>query len=392
MSEKLKHVLIHIGGNEHGGLKSFNEVLYKGLVNKGIKVTYVSDRNESYAKYILSEGRNLYYSNVDRINFFNFWSILSFYVNLIGFFFQGKLKEKDISETLAFIDPDVIIGNSFYSAGVIGPASIISGYPLIVCQHVITNKSGFFDIKDKISAYFFNKYCKKIVGVSKLSINKLQEYLNIEHQVIYNCIDAIELNNLYRNEFRKSHGILNDCLVVGTACRITEERGISIFVDAAIQFLQKTTTKVTFIIAGEALYEKEIIFLEKILKQVNDSGYNCSIKYIGFVNMSCFINGIDIYCHTLSKGIESFGLSIFQSAFLIKPLILCKKGGYNELIPKEIALRYNKQDSRELSLCLEKAVQLNWIKAQKELLKVLDLSIISDRDKWTDKWINVLTV
>ncbi|MUP39638.1 glycosyltransferase [Labilibaculum euxinus] len=390
MQKKIRHVLLHIGGNEHGGLRSFTEELYNQLVEENIKVTFLADRNEGYAKYVLSQGRKIENRNTKRVNVFWFFPKINALVHLIFVFIQGKLHAKKIAEILKRFNPDLIIGCGLYSAGAIGPAVAISNHSLVVGQHTVPNENDIFNLRRTITCYFFNKYCNKIVGVSKQAIEVYVPSLTIDYDVVYNCVEKIKESNVKRDQFRRTYNVKGDSLVIGTACRITQARGIDIFVSAAIQFLKKNKSKkIVFVIAGDAPYKKDKIFLDRILKEIESSGYGCFVKYIGFVDMSHFINGIDIYCHTLSKGVESFGLSIFQSAFLNKPLILCKQGGYNELLPLIIGLRYNKESASELSLCLEKVSDVKWISEQRENLKNIDLSIVSDKKKWINKWIGV---
>ena len=85
------------------------------------------------------------------------------------------------------------------------------------------------------SSHFWNNS-----DVSKLSIETLKVHLTIENEVVYNCLDPIIYNTKYREEFRLQHKISSNAIVIGTASRITKERGIAIFVEAAIQFLKNT--------------------------------------------------------------------------------------------------------------------------------------------------------
>ena len=53
-------------------------------------------------------------------------------------------------------------------------AKTILGLPLIVCQHNVPNQVDYLGIRKRISTYFFNKYCKKVVGVSNQAIDYLE--------------------------------------------------------------------------------------------------------------------------------------------------------------------------------------------------------------------------
>jgi glycosyltransferase involved in cell wall biosynthesis len=168
-------------------------------------------------------------------------------------------------------------------------------------------------------------------------------------QVIYNGIDIGELNSIQTDteSIKKSLGIDEHSLVVGTVANIRPEKGLRYLVEAARLVLEQKP-EVTFVIVGRETSKESLVRLQGLAKslKIRDRIIFTGFRHDALQIMTTF----DVF--VLPSMWEAFALVIMEAMGLGKPIVATNVGGVPEAIddgvngflvpprdPKRLALR-----------------------------------------------------
>lgn len=213
-----------------------------------------------------------------------------------------------------------IIHTHLSKANVIGAiVSKILGLKSVATAHGLNKKSQY-------------KYCDHVICVSNavkenlLSQDAREKRLN----VIYNGIDIDRFNPDAEGLHKRSlegdlTGKNNAGFNVGIIARLSYEKGVDLFLEAARSMLNKIPDS-KFFIAGNGVLKDELI------KRADNLGIGNSVYFLGFVGDSLvsFINELDVVVFPSLK--EGLPLSLIESMSMEKVVIVSDAGGMPEVV------------------------------------------------------------
>jgi glycosyltransferase involved in cell wall biosynthesis len=387
------HIMIHINGNQGGGIRSVSEAWYKGFVEKGFRVSYLMNTNGSYTKELLDKNREIYCADVCEIRSVS-WNFFGTQLpDVIGWIksYRSTIRaRKNFERIFSKAKPSVIIGDGAASAAVIGSVCKKYNIKLVCCFHNISHPRDLFSIRKHLIAYLVNRNCCKIVGVSKATLSSFSSFIKIPYSVIYNSVPQVLVSSEKKRIFRDFFNIPENNIVFGCASRITADKAIHRFVEAAKIFIKKNpNVSVTFLIAGETKTINDQIYLQEIVRTIEKNNLNNYISFLGYIPIKEFYSIIDVFCHT-RRDVEPLGLTIVEALSAGLPVILCNEGGFLEFLPSDIGIRYDKKSKKELAIAMEKMLNDYFRKKQAELGKQFYLNRYISFSQWTDKWLDTL--
>ncbi|WP_195335661.1 glycosyltransferase family 4 protein [Paraclostridium bifermentans] len=212
---------------------------------------------------------------------------------------------------------DIIYTNTsvVFSGGII--AKLLRKKSVWHVREIITN--GF---ERKIVSFIVNKFSDVIIANSKAtgdSITKSKKKLKI----VYNAIES-------NGDSVKPQIDNKDVVTIGMAGRINRWKGQKLFVDSAVDVLQKFEN-VNFLIAGD-VYKGEEHILCELKEYIRSKGIENKIEFLGQVNdMNRFYKSLDIFILPSTQP-EPFGLVVIEAMDNELPVIATNHGGPTEII------------------------------------------------------------
>jgi len=163
--------------------------------------------------------------------------------------------------------------------------------------------------------------CDKIIFVSSPSLSKVQKILGFPLQNAAIIQNGIDLNRFNPKLFPKKQ---TSKLIVGTACRLSKEKRLDLFLKAAKE-ISKAISNVEFWIIGDGP-EKEN--LKKLTKELN---LESKVKFLGFQEKpEEFVSQMDVFLVTSET--EGFPLAPLEAKALGIPIVAFAVGGLCEQI------------------------------------------------------------
>ncbi len=187
--------------------------------------------------------------------------------------------------------------------------------PIIFTCHGYNSDYPLLDYK--FSAFFNNKYSKKVIAVSNYErINLLKAGL-LENKLV------VIHNGIHENKDRRELPIKIDGFILGTCSRLDKKKGINYLIEA-FQKIREKVKDIHLVIIGDG---KERGNLEKLVSQDNK-------KYVHFLGnipeaRSYFHN---FHLFILPSLNESFGIVILEVMSQKIPVIATRVGGIPEII------------------------------------------------------------
>ncbi len=195
-------------------------------------------------------------------------------------------------------------------------------------------------IKSVATAHGLNKrsqykYVDRTICVSDaVKRHLLMQGMNEKRlNVIYNGIDTDKFNpaaeGLQRRILKRNITDKNnkECTAfnVGMIARLSREKGVDLFLEAARSVLKELPCA-KFFIAGSGALKRELI------KKADNLGIGNSVYFLGFVgnNLVSFINELDVVVFPSSK--EGLPLSLIESMSMEKVVIVSDAGGMSEVV------------------------------------------------------------
>lgn len=227
--------------------------------------------------------------------------------------------------------PVLILTHGFNGVFVAALASVGLGIPIISSWHGDYYPSTpsqrlrkpLFDALLKVLYRFI---VKDIVTVSEFSKTALvTKGINEQKiQAIHNGIPDISDESDKREEVRKSLGIAEDCLLIGTACRLASQKGLQWFLHA-IALIVKKRQDVRFVIWGDGPLKDELTSLANSLE------INSYITFAGYRSdiVSC-LPSLDVF--VMSSFAEFFSIALLEAMRAALPIVATRVGGNPEAI------------------------------------------------------------
>ena len=387
------HIMIHLDGNECGGIRSVSEMWYKGLVERGIRVSYLMNRNGTYTEELNASHRETYCADMGAIKSSSWYLGRYRMPDLLGWLrssWSMTNARKKVQTILKEARPDTILGNGVKSAAMIGGILKANDVRLISCFHGISNPNDFMNFRKRIIAFLLNAYSHEIVGVSHAAIDPIKPYLNIPHRVIYNTVPEIKKSCEARNRLRKEWNIPKEAVAFGNASRITPAKAIHRFVDAARMLIAlKPDLPLAFLIAGEPRTEGDREYLRDILEKIKKGNLQGKIRYVGYQSIAEFYSALDVFCHT-HEGVEPLGLTIVEALSACLPVILCDRGGFLEFLPGDVGFKYDGASRSELMESMKKMLDASLRDEQSRKGSAFFLNQYISYENWVDAWLSTL--
>lgn len=206
----------------------------------------------------------------------------------------------------------------------------------------------------------------KIVAVGDGVKNNLKEYFEIDDQqimTIYNSI-KLEMKGFGANEIGEQH----QKVYIGTIGRISEQKGIDVFIKA-IAIIKKKYSNIIGVIVGDGE------LMDDMKSLVHQLEIDESILFLGYRN-----NVLDIINQlkfvVLASRWEGLPLTPIEAFSQGKTVIASNISGNNEIVVDgENGLLFEKDDSFALAGCIEKLIK------DERLLSLLQINAFNSFEK-----------
>ncbi|MBZ9625469.1 glycosyltransferase [Clostridium sp. FP2] len=213
--------------------------------------------------------------------------------------------------------------------------SILTGVKVIHTAHVVQeNKKG-------LTKYVLRN--TNIIAVSNGVENNLLNYFNVKAKAIIVIYNGVTNESFEYREIRE----LKECkaegyFLVGTICRLAEEKGIKYYIEAALHLL-KTDAKVKYVIVGEGDLKEEII------NSIEKHNLRNMFIILGFrKDVLNIINQLDlVILPSLREGLPLLPMEVFSQN---KTIVATNIEGTNEVITNNVdGLLVEPRNSKQLA-------------------------------------------
>lgn len=209
---------------------------------------------------------------------------------------------------------------------------LIINRPKIIFTRQGITLSGIFPISIRLrkrvylllERYLYWRYVDYLNAVSTIVLDEMKTQLGVKPANVIMLENRVDVNYLKERsrpaeDIRKELGFTNGEKIVGMAKRLVYEKGITYFIQAAKEILDKNG-KVRFIIVGEGPDRQ---MFEDLVKELDISN---KVKFLGFREDACsYINVMDVFCHP-TIGTEGLPIVVVEAMALNKPVISTKIG------------------------------------------------------------------
>jgi glycosyltransferase involved in cell wall biosynthesis len=234
----------------------------------------------------------------------------------------------------------LIHANTFEAIIIAGIASKIVRIPIIYHKRFVFSH-GFVDrIADML--------CDKIILVSKAAMWDFARHVgnSSKYVVIYNGVSLQEYSlDVNPQDIKTEFCIAESTKVVGTVCRISPEKGLDFFLQAAKRVVNIFPDS-KFIIVGGAFFETDRVYQSELKKLASNLSLSNHVIFTGFRNdVARVMAGMDIV--VLPSVIDdAFPRAPLEAMALAKPVVATKVGGVPEaVIDKVTGLLVSPRDS-----------------------------------------------
>jgi glycosyltransferase involved in cell wall biosynthesis len=180
--------------------------------------------------------------------------------------------------------------------------------------------------------WYFNRL-NHVIAISESVADSLaKSHLKTPVSIIYNGVDLDTFHPSLkkRQEFRQKYNILENEIVVGICSRIAPEKGQDTFVKAA-SLVSQENRKIRFIIAGDAIFDRNRDYKNKIKSMAKDLGVQPNIVWTGFVEKTEeLFAALDIL--VVASIAEPFGRVAIEAGACGLPVIGSASGGIPEIV------------------------------------------------------------
>ncbi len=170
--------------------------------------------------------------------------------------------------------------------------------------------------------------CDEII-IPTASIAKIIKSAGVEHNrisVVSSGVDENFFANPNGKKIREKYNIADDCVVLGTLSRLTEEKNIIFLTETIAEILQKNTN-IIFVCAGEGDLKDEIkeIFKDKdVSRQVIFTGK------VAREDVKHYLDANDIFVYASTS--ETQGTIVTENMYTGKSIVAVGENGVGDLI------------------------------------------------------------
>lgn len=303
-------VLFYTDSTTYGGAERYLCALIKGLRDRCVEV----------ALALPSEG-NGWYKKVDNFGL-EMEKVRSIRdkKDLMGLLHQIRFFIRSDASIIHFNLP-----NPYHSQFSI-LAAMMAHKPVVVTHHlpVLLKEVSW---KGRLFEMILAKGIGKVIAVSLEGKKRIIEKLPFPCEkvvTIHNGIELPSLNGFDSKTIRREFGIGEKELVIGSAGRVTEQKGYKYLIMAARE-LKAKGKNFRIVIAGDGP------LIKRLERQAIEFGIGELILFIGFVeDIFRFLQGIDIFI--LPSLYEGFPFAILEAMAAEKPVIATRVGGIPEVV------------------------------------------------------------
>lgn len=169
--------------------------------------------------------------------------------------------------------------------------------------------------------------------------------------VIYNGIHFEQPSDSFDPEnIKKNIGIEKGDLIIGTACRLIEQKGLKYLINAA-PMIVKEFPSVKFLIVGDGRLKETLESMVRDMKLVN------YFRFLGYrKDVNELLNIFDVY--TLPSLWEGLPLGVLEAMFCKKAIVASRVGGVPELIEDHATgILVDPDDSKQLGHMIVKLLK-----------------------------------
>jgi glycosyltransferase involved in cell wall biosynthesis len=224
----------------------------------------------------------------------------------------------------------LVVANSF-PAGKLGfPAAYDAGIPAILYKQIIIHKSRF---SSTAAIYrFYLRRCDRIIAVSEACRRGLVE-IGIPEKIIVVIPNGVDTEKwkpgVEGNAFRKSFGIEETALLVGTVAVPRPEKGIEVLLQAWAEVVNKhSPARLAIVGAPEPSQQAYGQTLRSVCRSLGIDG---SVVFCGYLqDLQPAYGAFDLFVS--SSHSEAFGLSLAAAMACGKPVVSTRSGGPDEIV------------------------------------------------------------
>jgi glycosyltransferase involved in cell wall biosynthesis len=206
--------------------------------------------------------------------------------------------------------------------------SKITGIPYVGTAH------GFF--KPNGARRLFPCWGDAVIAVSPLVAAELEKVHHVEKNKIYLVTNAVDqedirarLLKVRRDLVRRTYGIPDTAVVVGSIARLVEDKGHAFLVEA-VRRIRRDFPDIYLLIVGDGRQKKS---LEGLIRRDAISSY---VKIVpGSNNITELLAVMDIFAHPATFR-EGFGLSMAEAMIAKKPVIVTDIPAVNSIIENNV--------------------------------------------------------
>ena len=218
-----------------------------------------------------------------------------------------------------------LLGSNVYAA----IAGLATGVPVVATYHGMVDVSPderFKVLKKKAMQWGIDHY----VAVSRRLLENIREQNLLDTDkasVIYNGVDMTRFEASPQWDLRKSLGVADNALLVGSLGNIRSAKAYHVLIDAAARLIPGYP-QLHFVIAGD---KKKAGLMNQLISQTERLGIQQHIHFVGFVQDSAaFLQQMDLF--VLSSSSEGFSIATIEAMASGLPVLVTRCGGPEEII------------------------------------------------------------
>lgn len=210
-------------------------------------------------------------------------------------------------------------------------AAKIAGCPVILHEHVVDPYiPGYQKLLDRVMCRL-NDYA---IAVSADVLDFMIDERAVDKhriEIVHNGAPLSEFRPVdpsTTNELKRTYSIDQDQLVVGTVCRLDEQKGVTYFLDAAAE-VHKQMPDVRFVVVGDGP------LMDELKAQTVRQGTAESVIFTGYTaNVRELQSLFDIYA--ISSLWEGGPLTVFEAMAMALPIVATPVGRLKEVIDEGV--------------------------------------------------------
>jgi glycosyltransferase involved in cell wall biosynthesis len=205
-------------------------------------------------------------------------------------------------------------------------AARLAGVPCVVASvhNVYTRDRKFHR---RLVNRFLARWSDRVVAVSEAVKADIVRYDGLSPDwvsVIYNGVDCDVYAGVGRAEARRELGFGADEIVVGSACRLHEQKGLAHLIDA-LAVLGKRGEKVTLALAGDGPAR------DALAMRARDAGVGDRVRFLGMRrDVPRVLAAIDIFA--MPSLWEGLGTSLIEAMAAGKPVVVSEIPPFREIV------------------------------------------------------------